>query len=228
MALTPEQIEQQKKQAEELLFSGSPTLGFAKSLFFGHFNGSLIFPYPQIKPEEREIVQRAVADVKRFAQEQIDAGAIDRDADISRSVIDGLGSLGVLGMTAPKEFGGRGFSQLGYTKLMEVIGGHCSSTAVFVNAHHSIGIRALLLFGTEEQKKKWLPDMVAGRKLAAFALTEPEAGSDAANVQTRAIPSPDGKTYRLTGTKWYITNGAIAQVLTVMARTSVPGVMKPK
>ena len=151
-----------------------------------------------------------------------------RDADISPEIIAGLGELGVLGMTAPKEFGGRAFSQLGNTKIMEVIGGHCSSTAVFVNAHHSIGIRALLLFGTEAQKKQWLPDLVAGRKLAAFALTEPEAGSDAANVQTTATPSADGKTYVLNGSKRYITNGGIAQVLTVMARTPVAGSKETK
>src|SRR5262249_32221406 len=106
---------------------------------------------------------------------------------------------------------------------MEVIGSHCASTAVFVNAHHSIGIRALLLFGTDEQKRRWLPDLVSGSKLAAFALTEPEAGSDAANVQTTATPGADGKTYILHGEKRYITNAAIAQVLTVMARTPVPG-----
>jgi alkylation response protein AidB-like acyl-CoA dehydrogenase len=105
---------------------------------------------------------------------------------------------------------------------MEVIGGHCSSTAVFVNAHHSIGIRALLLFGTPEQKERWLPPLTRGEKLAAFALTEKEAGSDASNVQTTAVPSDDGQTYRLTGSKRYITNGAIAGVLTVMARTPDP------
>jgi len=103
-----------------------------------------------------------------------------------------------------------------------VIGGHCSSTAVFVNAHHSIGIRALLLFGTPDQKAKWLPPLTRGEKLAAFALTEKEAGSDASNVQTTATPSEDGQTYVLNGTKRYITNGAIADVLTVMARTPDP------
>src|SRR5262249_11919810 len=99
---------------------------------------------------------------------------------------------------------------------------------VFVNAHHSIGIRALLLFGTEEQKRRWLPAMVSGQSLAAFALTEPEAGSDAANVQTTAMPSADGKTYILNGHKRYITNGGIAQMLTVMARTPVRGSSETK
>ncbi len=223
MALTAAQLEQQKKQAEELLFSGPQTLGFAKGLFFGHFNAPLLFPYPVLKAEEQHVLDQSLAELRRFADEKIDAAAIDRQSDIPRSVIDGLGKIGVLGMTAPKEFGGKAFSQLAYCKIMELIGGHCSSTAVFVNAHHSIGIRALLLFGTEEQKKAWLPDLVAARKLAAFALTEPEAGSDAANVQTTAIPTDDGGAYVLNGEKRYITNGAIAQVLTVMARTPVPG-----
>jgi alkylation response protein AidB-like acyl-CoA dehydrogenase len=223
MALTAQQREQQIKEAEELLFSGPQTLGFAKALFFGHFNAPLLFPYPEVKPEEREAVRQAVGEVRRFCDEHIDSAAIDRNADIPRDVIAGLARLGVLGMTAPAEYGGRGFSQLGYTKIMEVLGGHDASVAVFVNAHHSIGIRALLLFGTEEQKRRWLPPLVKGEQLAAFALTEPEAGSDAANVQTRATPSPDGKTYLLNGEKRYISNGAIAQVLTVMARTPVPG-----
>ncbi len=223
MALTAAQMQEQKKQAEELLFSEQLKLGFAKALFFGQFQAPLLFPYPELKPEERPIVEKAVEEVRAFADEHIDAAAIDRHADIPQTVIDGLAGLGVLGMTAPVEFGGRGFSQLGYTKILQVIGGHCASTAVFVNAHHSIGVRALLLFGTKEQQARWLPDLVAGRKLGAFALTEPEAGSDAANVQTTATPSADGKTWILNGEKRYITNGGIAQMLTVMARTPVPG-----
>src|SRR5581483_10017743 len=106
---------------------------------------------------------------------------------------------------------------------MEEIGSRCGSTSVFVNAHHSIGIRALVLFGTPEQQRRWLPPLASGRELAAFALTEPEAGSDAANVQTQAIPSEDGSHYTLNGEKRYITNACIAQVLTVMARTPVAG-----
>src|SRR5437879_9484974 len=100
-------------------------------------------------------------------------------------------------MTAPVEVGGRGLSQMAYGRVMEEIGGRCSSTSVFVNAHHSIGMRALLLFGTAEQQRRWLPPLIRGEQLAAFALTEPEAGSDAANVQTRAQPSADGSHYVL-------------------------------
>jgi alkylation response protein AidB-like acyl-CoA dehydrogenase len=212
----------QMQEAEELLFSGPATSGFAKALFRGEFRGQAIFPYPELPEGERATVDDAVAAVRTFADREIDAARIDREADIPRSVIDGLARLGVLGMAAPQEWGGRGFSQMGYCRIMEVIGGHCASTAVFVNAHHSIGLRALVLFGTPEQQSRWLPPLARGEKLAAFALTEEQAGSDASNVQTIARPSDDGQTYYLSGTKRYITNGAIADVLTVMARTPDP------
>src|SRR6202045_3979027 len=105
MPLTAAQIEQQKQQAEELLFSGPQTLGFAKGLFFGHFNAPLLFPYPQLKPEEKAVADRVVDEVRRFCEEHIDAAAIDRDARIPDSVVAGLARLGVLGLTAPTEFG---------------------------------------------------------------------------------------------------------------------------
>lgn len=222
MALSPAQLEQQKKQAEELLFSGPEGLGLAKGLFFGHFNAKYAFPYPQLPAATQATVDQAVAKMRKFCDERIDSFAIDREKDIPKTVIDGLAEMGVLGMGAEPKFGGQGFTQQGYCQVIEVLGSHDSSVAVFVNAHHSIGIRALLLFGTPEQKAKWLPDLVAGRKLAAFALTEPQAGSDAANVQTKAIPTEDKSAYILNGEKRYITNAAISDVLTVMARTPVP------
>jgi alkylation response protein AidB-like acyl-CoA dehydrogenase len=212
----------QMQQAEELLFSGTQRAGFAKALFRGEFRADVVFPYPELGPAEKAEADEAVAKVRAFAESQIDPAAIDRQADIPRPVIEGLSRLGVLGMTVPREYGGRGFSQSAYCRIMEVIGGRCSSTAIFVNAHHSIGIRALLLFGTTEQKARWLPGLVRGDQLAAFALTEKEAGSDASNVQTTATPAADGRSYLLNGTKRYISNGAIADVLTVMARTPDP------
>jgi alkylation response protein AidB-like acyl-CoA dehydrogenase len=214
--------QKQLQQAEELLFSGPQKAGFAKELFFGRFLEQAILPYPQLAAAELAIGDQAVAEVRKFAEEQIDPDAIDREADIPPHVIRGLGDLGVLGMTISPEYGGRGLSQQNYCRVMEVIGGRCASTAVFVNAHHSIGLRALQLFGTSEQKAQWLPPLARGEKLAAFALTEPEAGSDASNVQTKATPSADGRGYTLNGVKRYITNGAIADVLTVMARTPDP------
>src|SRR3954470_23865289 len=123
MALTATQIEQQRNQAEELLFSGPQTLGFAKGLFFGHFNAPLLFPYPELSAEQRQRTEAAVAEVRQFCKDHIDADAIDRNAEIPPSVVAGLGKLGVLGFTAPAEFGGKGFGQLPFTKVMEVIGG---------------------------------------------------------------------------------------------------------
>jgi acyl-CoA dehydrogenase family protein 9 len=220
MALTAAQIAEQRKQVEELI--AGPDVGFAKALFFGKFKGELLFPYPTLPPEQQAKADEMAEKVRLFAERSIDHMKIDREARIGDSVIAGLGELGVYRLTIPTEFGGLGFNQQMYLKTMEVLGGHCSSTAVFVNAHHSIGARALLLFGTKEQQAKWLPGLLDGSKLCAFALTEPEAGSDAGNVQTTARPTDDGQAYVLNGTKHYITNGGIADILTVMARTPAP------
>src|SRR5688500_18044608 len=218
-------IQRQKeiKEAEELLFTGPQALGFAKGLFLGRFVSDWAMRYPRIPAAQQAELDKSLTEIREFLDQHLDPGAIDRAADIPRHVIDGLAHTGVLGMTAPKEYGGRGFSQRAYCKILEEIGARCASTSVFTNAHHSIGIRALLLFGTREQKQKWLPALVTGEQLAAFALTEEQAGSDAANVQTTATPSGDGSHFILNGEKRYITNAAIAQVLTVMARTPVPG-----
>src|SRR6266852_822437 len=216
------QRQKEIQQAEELLFAGPQALGFAKGLFQGHFVADWVMPYPRIPAAQQTELDETLTELRKFLHEHLDPAEIDRQADIPRSVIDGLGRVGVLGMTAPKEYGGRGFSQMANCKVLEEIGRRCASTSVFVNAHHSIGIRALLLFGTHEQKQKWLPKLVNGEQLGAFALTEREAGSDAANVQMTARPTEDGSHFVLNGEKRYITNAAIAYVLTVMARTPVP------
>src|SRR5438477_7435803 len=217
------QRQKEIQQAEELLFAGPQALGFTKGLFQGHFVADWVMPYPRIPATQRVELDETLKELRQFLDEHLDAAEIDRKADLPRSVIDGLGRVGVLGMTAPREYGGHGFSQMANTKILEEIGRRCASTSVFVNAHHSIGIRALLLFGSHDQMQKWLPKLCSGEWLGAFALTEREAGSDAANVQMTATPSEDGSHYILNGEKRYITNTAIAQVLTVMARTPVPG-----
>jgi len=217
--------ELQKKQiaqAEELLFEGPEKEGFAKDLYFGKFRTESVMPYPEQSPQSAAVGDEMVEKVKDFCREHIDASQIDRDALIPDQVIRGLGDIGVLGMTVSKKFGGRGMSQFNYCRVMEIIGGHCGSTAVFVNAHHSIGLRALEMFGTDAQREKWMMPLASGEKIAAFALTEPHAGSDASNVRTRAEPAPDGNGWIINGDKRWITNGGIADVLTVMARTPDP------
>src|SRR5215212_2182100 len=225
MAMTEAEAQRQKEiqQAEELFLGGPEVLGFTKGLFLGRFISDWVMPYPRIPAAQQTELDQTLGELRQMLDKELDPAEVDERADIPRNVIDGLGRVGVLGMTAPKEFGGHGFSQMANCRILEELGKRDASTSVFVNAHHSIGIRALLLFGTREQKEKWLPKLVTGEHLAAFALTEPEAGSDAANVQMRAQPSEDGSHYVLNGEKRYITNAGISQVWTVMARTPVPG-----
>ena len=224
MAQSEAEIQRQKEmqQAEELLFSGRQELGFAKGLFLGNFVADWVMPYPRLETTRETELESALNEVRQMLDRELDPDWIDRNADIPRHLIDGLARTGVLGMTAPREVGGRGFSQMQCCRILEEIGKRDASTSVFVNAHHSIGIRALLLFGTREQQAQWLPALVTGAELAAFALTEREAGSDAANVRMTATPSDDGSHYILNGEKRYITNAAVSQVWTVMARTPIP------
>ena len=144
--------EEQMKQAEEILGDKVQEVGFAKGLFFGQFLGEKLLPYPDTS--HNEPVNRLVADLRQFCAEKVDAVAIDKKAEITQEVISGLGKLGVLGACLPVACGGMDLSQSAYCRMLEVLGGHCGSTALFVNAHHSIGPRALVLFGTEEQQEK--------------------------------------------------------------------------
>jgi alkylation response protein AidB-like acyl-CoA dehydrogenase len=218
--MNPADREKQMKQAEEILGDKSQEIGFAKRLFFGEFQREALLPYPVHEHDSR--VEPLLAQLKTFCREKIDPVAIDRQAEIPQSVINGLGQLGILGACLPQSVGGLALAQSSYCRVLETLGGHCASTALFVNAHHSIGPRALVLFGNAAQQAKYLPKLATGEWISAFALTEPEAGSDAANVQSTATPTADGKGYVINGEKRWITNGGIASVLTVMARTPNP------
>src|SRR5438105_7620968 len=208
---TEAELQRQKemRQAEELLFTGPQALGFVKGLFAGHFVSDWVMPYPRIPAIEQPRIDKTLSELRQFLDQHLDAPEIDRQADIPRDVIDGLGRVGVLGATAPEEVGGHGFTQMANCRILEEIGRRCASTSVFVNAHHSIGIRALLLFGTDEQKRRWLPKLVTGEQLGAFGLTEMEACSEADKVQTRATPSADRLHFILNGYKRCIANSTI-------------------
>src|SRR5436190_1656509 len=129
-------------------------------------------PYPSIPADQQNRLDIVMPSLREFLDEHLDPSAIDRQADIPKDVIEGLAHLGILGLAAPVSIGGHGFSQMAYCQVMEEIGRRCASTSIFVNAHHSLGLRALVLFGTEEQKARWLPALVKGEQIAAFALTE--------------------------------------------------------
>jgi alkylation response protein AidB-like acyl-CoA dehydrogenase len=213
--------EQQRKLAEELLFSAPKAPSFGKRLYFGELHNEHIFPFPQLSSDEQQQLDKWLADVEAFASSEINGDKIDRQASIPDSVIAGLGKLGILGMTIPTSYGGLGASQHTYCRVIEIISRYCGSTALFVNAHQSIGMKALLLFGTPEQKDKWLPPLARGELLAAFSLTEPNAGSDANGVETKAVFDREKKVWRINGRKQWTTNGAIAGILTVMAKVTV-------
>jgi acyl-CoA dehydrogenase family member 9 len=212
--------QEQMEKAKDLLETApAREMGFVKSLFFGRLALEKVMPYPQQDAADAQRMMDLKVRLAEFLKTNVDAAKIDAEERIGPEVVTGLGKLGVLGMTVPVEYGGGGFSHTAYCKVLEQIGGHCASTAVVVGAHQSIGLKAVLLMGTEAQKREYLPALACGEKLAAFCLSEPEVGSDAANVQTRAEPAADGRSWILNGEKKYATNGALAGMMTVLAKT---------
>jgi acyl-CoA dehydrogenase family member 9 len=210
---------EQKQLAEELLFSEKKQPSFAKLLYCGVFDSSHIFPFPVVDALEQGRTEELLNKLKCFCEKEIDPAAIDREAQIPKSVIRGLGKLGILGLSVPEKFGGLGMTQYAYCRALEQLASHCGSTALMVNAHQSVGLKAIQLFGTAKQQNRWLRSLATGEELAAFSLTEPNAGSDAAGIETKAEYDPQKKVYRINGKKQWTTNGSIAQVLTLMART---------
>lgn len=211
--------EEQKRLAEELLSSEGIKPGFAKALSFGILEP--LAPPPRISNVEKEANDRYLEKLNVFLDKNLDAAAIDKAEQIPTSLIEGLAEIGLLGMTVPKKYGGLGMSQQAYCRAIEAVASRCGATAVFINAHQSIGLKGLLLFGTEEQKTKWLPDLAAGKKIAAFSLTEPKAGSDANGIETHAEYDTAKNVWRINGSKQWTTNGSIAEMLIVMAKTEV-------
>jgi acyl-CoA dehydrogenase family protein 9 len=192
---------------------------FMKSLFHGVIAENVVFPYPMPSDGESDAINAILESVRRFAAANIDSAKIDQNHEIPAGVLQGLKDLGLFGMQIPTEHGGAGLSMTGYARVTQEIGGIDAAIAVTLGAHQSIGLKSILLFGTEDQKKRYLPKLATGETVAAFALTEPSAGSDAAAIQTRADRHPDGG-YVLNGSKIWITNGGFADLFTVFARTS--------
>lgn len=194
---------------------------FMKSLFFGQIREDLIFPYPKMPADTAETVKMILDTVDKFAKDQVKSTEWDDKGAMPREIVTQLAEMGMLGVGVPEEFGGLGLPQSGYARIMQELAGIDGSLAVTSGAHQSIGYKALILFGTDEQKKKYLPRLAAGELIACYCLTEPGSGSDAASIKTKATLLPDGKTYSLTGNKLWITNGGIASFMTIFAKTEV-------
>jgi alkylation response protein AidB-like acyl-CoA dehydrogenase len=192
---------------------------FVGDLFLGKIAWNLVFPYPEQSAEDKKEGDAFLEKLGAFLKNHVDADAIDRTALIPENVMQGLKDLGCFGIKIPKEYGGLGLSQTNYNRAIGLVASHCGSTAVLLSAHQSIGVpQPLKLFGTPEQKKKYLPLFAKGA-VSAFALTEPEVGSDPAQMSTTATPVDNGDFYLLNGQKLWCTNGTIADIMIVMAKT---------
>ncbi|HVB96460.1 MAG TPA: acyl-CoA dehydrogenase family protein [Chloroflexota bacterium] len=191
---------------------------FMTQLFGGEPDFSLVAPYLQQNSPDKLVGDTICATVADFLIREVDPSEIERSGKIPRVVLDGLASLGLFGMNIPKEYGGLGLSQTNYNRVLALIASYCNILALLLSAHQSIGVsKPILLYGNDEQKRTWLPRIAAGA-ISAFGLTEPNVGSDPANMSTTAVLSPDGRQYVINGEKLWCTNGTIAHVIVLTAK----------
>lgn len=189
---------------------------FMRELFLGSFRLDLVHPYP-LAGEDRPEFAAFFRRLTEFLRDEVDSAAIDAEGEYPEHVLDGLRRLGAFGMKIPKEYGGLGFTNAEYGRVMQLLGSTDGNLSALLSAHQSIGVpQPLKLFGTDAQKKKYLPRCARG-EISAFALTEPDVGSDPARLSTTAAKTEDGSAYVLNGTKLWCTNGTIAKLLVVMA-----------
>jgi acyl-CoA dehydrogenase family member 9 len=195
---------------------------FAKSLFLGEIHEELVFPFPKPDDTEQDKIRALCAATREVAAELIDPRRVEEERWIGDDVIAALGEAGVMGLYVPEEYGGQGLSQTGYCRVSEVFAQIDATLSVILGVHQSIGMKGIAMYGTDEQKAHHLPDLAAGRKLAGFALTEPDAGSDVHGMHTRAERQADGS-WRLDGMKHYIGNGDKGSTFVTFAATEHGG-----
>ena len=194
---------------------------FSKALFSGVILDDLVFPYPKMKTEEAENLKMIIDTFDKFADDNIDSAKFDKDENIPQEVIDGLKELGFFGLNTAEEYDGFGLGSTAFTKILSAVSAWDGSVSLLIGAHQSIGIKALALFGSEEQKKKYYPKLVTGEMIGAFCLTEPGAGSDSAGIKTKAVRDEKSGCYILNGSKLWITNGGYADFFTVFAKEEI-------
>ena len=198
------------------------TTSFVRSLCMGVIEEQAILPFPEMRPAEKETLEQVLASVRQLlGGREKDFREWDRRGEMPREFLEELKSFGLFSLVIPEQYGGLGFGSAAYSRVLQEISRHDGSVAVTVGVHSSIGMRGLLLFGTEAQKQRWLPRLATGEMIAAFCLTEPGAGSDAASVKTTAVKQGDG--WVLDGEKIWVSNGGIADFFTVFAKTPGAG-----
>ena len=194
---------------------------FSKALFLGEIHEGLAFPWPQPDPAEQDRIRALIASVRELGA-TIDPAEIEEKRWIGDKLVRELGERGLCGLYVPEEYGGQGLSQTGYARVFEAFTQVDGTLSIVMGVHQSIGFKGIVMFGSDEQKQRFLPDLAAGRKLAGFALTEPNAGSDAYSIESRAVLEADGS-WRLNGEKRFIGNGGKGSVFTTFARCEVNG-----
>ena len=194
------------------------SVSFAKQLCFGEIVEDLIFPFPKMKSDERETFKQMRDSFATWlGPRATDFRKWDTQGEMPASFVQEMREFGLFSLIVPEEFGGLNFSSTAYSRTLQELAMYDGSVAITAGAHSSIGMKGLILFGSPEQKAKFLPKLATGEIIAAFCLTEPGSGSDAASIKTKAIQDGDG--WLLTGEKIWITNGGIADFFTVFART---------
>ena len=194
---------------------------FAKSLFMGEICEELVFPWPRPDPDEQQRIRELNAAAREIGG-RMDPREVEEKRWIGDRTIRELGDAGLCGLYVDERYGGQGLSQTGYARVFETFAQIDATLSIVLGVHQSIGFKGIAMFGTDEQKERFLPDLARGRKLAGFALTEPEAGSDAYEIKSRAVQQPDGS-WVLNGEKRYIGNGSKGDVFTAFARCEVDG-----
>ncbi|XP_076017075.1 very long-chain specific acyl-CoA dehydrogenase, mitochondrial [Genypterus blacodes] len=206
---------------------------FAVNIFKGQVNTAQVFPYPTVLNEEQDqFLRELVGPVSKFFEEVNDPAKNDVLEKVEDHTMEGLKEMGAFGLQVPADLGGLGLSNTQYARLVEIVGMHDLGVGITLGAHQSIGFKGILLFGNTAQKEKYLPKLATGETIAAFCLTEPASGSDAASIKTTAVQSPCGEYFTLSGGKIWISNGGLAEIFTVFAKTPMPdpktGEMKDK
>jgi acyl-CoA dehydrogenase family member 9 len=194
------------------------TASFVQALCMGQIEEEIVLPYPEMKPGEKETLEQVIGSVNQLLGGRAkDFREWDVRGEMPAAFIEELKSFGLFGLVIPEEHGGLGFGSAAYSRALQEIAKHDGSVALTVGAHSSIGMRGLLLFGSDAQKKRYLPRLATGELIAAFCLTEPGSGSDAASIRTTAVKQGDD--WLLNGDKLWITNGGFAEFFTVFAKT---------
>jgi acyl-CoA dehydrogenase family protein 9 len=201
---------------------------FTKGVFLGEIREDLVFPFPVLAADEQESLTMVLDSFRAFAGDTIDTRQLDHDGKFPDAVRHGMHELGLMGMNIPEAYGGFGASAKVFNRVFGEIGATDPALCVYFGAHQSIGCKGITLFGTEDQKQRWLPACASGETVAAFCLTEPGSGSDAQAMTTVAMPTADGTAYTITGTKIWISNAGYAGVFTVFAKVPVVIDGKPK